>query len=190
MRWFVVCFVVLLPSLGAAQPFGIVMGQQVEALQPEKTAHEFTFRVTPPKIHPEMDGYYVVATPGQGVCMVRGVGVHHANDGFGFKIKDVAAEVRQQVDATYGRPELYDYLRRGSMWGTASDWAFAISKDERVYQSVWGKKEGSTLPNNVVEVIEDVQAANVNTTFLVLQFQFSNYGACKKEMDGAAAKAF
>ena len=190
MRFLIVCFILSSPCLAVAQPFGIVMGQQIDTLKAEKTSKEFTYMVTPPKTHAEMEAYVVIATPGQGVCSVRGIGINHANDAFGFKIKDIAASIRKQVNATYGLSTLNDFLEPGSIWREANEWAIAVSKDERAYQFTWGKKTGPVISNNVVEILETVGAADRDTTYLTLQFRFNNYKLCKAEIDTAEAKAF
>ena len=137
-----------------------------------------------------MEAYVVTATPEQGVCMVKGVGVDHAGDAYGYKIIDVAADLRRQISVTYGSSRLNDFLESGSIWRESNDWAMAILKHERSYQFVWNRSAGSTLPNNVVEILETVGATSPGSTYLTLQFKYSNYSACQAEIDKVSAKNF
>ena len=191
MRWFVACLIFLFPTFAAAQPFGIVMGQKVETLQAEKTERDFIYKVKPPKSHPEMDFYLVTATPTQGVCLVKGVGVDHSNDSFGFKVKETADSISKQISATYGSVfYLNDFLERGSIWQDPKYWTMAIRKNERYYQYVWRKSKKSALASDVSEILETVSATSSETTYLTVQFTFNNHAACKAEMDSTVAKAF
>ena len=190
MRFFVLCLFLSFSSLATAQPFGIVMGQQVETLKAEKTDQEFTYRITPPKTHPEIERYLVTATPGQGVCAVGGISTDHSEDAFGIKVRNVAIDIRKQIDTVYGPSRIEDFLETGSIWRNANEWTTAIFKHERTYQFVWGKKAGPIISNNVVKISASVQAFDHSSTYLLILFVFKNYEACKAEMNGAASKAF
>jgi len=170
-----------------AQPFGIEMGTPQSKLNVVKSLEDpYSYVAIPPKTHPEFESFVVVATPTQGTCVVRGIGVTHSNDKYGTEIQHAFATIRQQVDATYGRSQLNDFLQPGALWRDANEWVRAVEKHERVYQAVW---EG-TLANNVVQILLTTGALDNERSYLKLQFHFTNFGACDAERKTINAKVF
>jgi len=190
VKSFLIALLLLFAGAASAQPFGIIMGQQAEDLKGVGTARPFVYSITPLKTHSEMESYVVTATPGQGVCLVRGVGVDHDNDGYGSAVQRAVGELRRQVEATYGPGKLFDHLNAGSMWHESNYWIMGILKNERSYQVSWANNSVTNLPNNVAEILETVVATESEKSYVTLQFKFKNYTACKAEMTAVATKVF
>lgn len=173
-----------------AQPFGISAGTPITSLQVEREINPYRYRVKAPSSHPEFESVIVVATPGQGVCQVSGIGKNHGDDRYGESVRKVFGEIRSQVSATYGNSDLFDHLRRGALWRDSRDWVMAVKQNERSYQASWGVESRATLKNRVKEILLSAVALDSDTSYLHLQFRFDNYAACDAERKSAASRAF
>lgn len=172
-------FVIAQTGLASAQAFGVQMGQKAENLKTLENLGNGSYKINAPLPHPEFEGYVAVVGPTTGVCLVRGVGKNHANDKFGLSIRQKFTELETALQKNYGRFLKTDFLRSGSIWRESSEWVMAIKQNERAYEAAWDKTEGSKLPDGLTEIILYVAAADSSTSWIGLQYRFSNNSACK-----------
>lgn len=178
------------PSISRAQPFGIEEGTKRPSLNILKELGHGYFEVKPPRTHPEFEMYAVQMADGPGVCIVKAVGVSHQNDRYGNSVRSAFDEVRSQIEGTYGKSRLNNFLRPGALWKDTNEWVMSIHKNERAYQAVWGGLAGPAIKNNVNEILLDVVAQNQSEAYLVIQYRMSNFKACEDALRANDAKSF
>lgn len=179
----------LFPMVAYAQPFGFEMGAKVSTASNAREIAPFRFAVTAKKSHPDFVATTVMATPGQGVCMVIGVSDSYKNDGFGLRVRETFAKVKEQIESVYGKSKQYDIVRPGGR-EEPQYWVWAIELNERSFQAEWGPTTQAALPNNVEDIILSVKSDGHNSSFIHLQFRFTNFAACDAERKKAQAGAF
>lgn len=184
-RLFLLLAGISLLSSANAQPFGIEMGTSIRNLSDVQEIASFTYRITPPRQHPEFETYVVRATPKQGVCQINAVGKDHRNDRYGRSVQRAFDGLRSQLDEIYGRSGFVDGLRPRALWNGTHEWVMAIRQNERVYQAAWDEEEGSRMRDNVESILMQVNATSASSSWINLQYRFNNHGACRTEMDAS-----
>ena len=57
----------------------------------------------------------------------------------------------------------------------------AVRRNERVLQSAWDADEGSTLRNNVKQILLSVRALSSSSGWIGMQYKFDNEEECDAE---------
>lgn len=171
-------FLLIAPSV-SAQAFGIQQGTPISRLNIVDTISPYYFIVTVPQPNNEFESYSVVATKGAGVCKVTGIGKTLEADRFGSQARQTFGNLKSALTSRYGEPDhQFDFIRRGALWDGDHEWSAAINKNERTYAAFW------TEPASGLDGIEmTVEAISLFDTYVVIRYQFSNFAACKAEID-------
>lgn len=162
------------------QAFGVEMGAPLSALSAGPPLGQGSYDIKVPSPHPEFSSYVAKATDETGVCLVRGIGKVHDNDRFGHAVRDAFAELKQALQTRYGDAYTGDFLREGALWDGPDEWVMAVRKNERVFQAVWDREEGSTLPEDLAEIILNVNANGSDSAWIALQYRFANEKTCSE----------
>lgn len=173
-------------SAAMGQAFGVEMGAPLGALSAGPPLGSGIYDIKVPTPHPEFDSYVAKATDETGVCLVRGIGKIHDSDRFGTSIRGAFADLKQALQSRYGDGYTGDFLRDGAIWDGADEWVMALRQNERVYQAVWERKEGSTLPEGLNEIILSVNATGSDSAWIALQYRFENEASCSAIIDKAS----
>ena len=159
-------------------PFGFIAGSDISkyaGCTPREGSSTQYRCVSVPKPHDDMELYTVTYTPETGICRVYAASRTVTDSVFGERTRDLANELIQQISSSYGPPERYDFLRRGSIWKEPQDWMMALLKEERSFSAFWTKK----MKNRVRGISLDARALKTDAGWVGLSFEFDNYDACE-----------
>ena len=193
--------VLLIPGLGQAQapgPFGLTMGMskvaieavtgsKLEAVEGESNMYRTE---TVPRNLDRVDFYTLVVLPNAGLCQIRVAGMTINSSSHGIEIQTEYRRLRDAVANTYGKYGEADFLRSGSIWDEPEDWMMALRRNERVLQAAYDAEEGSTMRNNVKEILLDAMAVNTSSGWISLQYKFENEEECQAEINQATESIF
>lgn len=170
----------------SAQAFGIQMGQNPAELagailienqtQGELKAYQMK---TAPQPHSEFESYTIWATDDLGVCKVVGIGKDHSPDKSGYGIRNAYSELKGALTSKYGQGKEFDFLHGGSIWNEMDEFAMSLKQGERTLASYFDRDEQNELPDEIVAISLQAHATGSRTTFLMLQYEFENFEACK-----------
>lgn len=182
-------YVVLIASLGfpsvpLAQVFGIEAGQKIESLDIIDDIGDGLYSVeVPTPVSKYFEEYVVLATPKAGVCMVRGIGKTIYNDAYGEKLRRDFSELRKLLERNYGNSELVSFLKNGALWDEPREWTMALRQGERIHQAEWDNEVGSTFAVDMEDIILSAKALSSDSSWIALQYRFSNIRDCRAEID-------
>ena len=165
----------------AAPPsaFGITMGTPISQLSVVRKVGENVFRVKAPIPHPEFENYSVLATPTHGVCKIVASGVTYSNDKYGTETRTAYNRIKSALAAKYGKSQTFDFIRSGSIWNGAHEWAASINQKERTLQDFWTTEVGSTLPEGMTGLDLDVGSTGLTDPYLIISYEFANFKSCR-----------
>ena len=182
------------PSPGPAQaqaagPFGLDMGMSQAAIEaaigsnlnPVEGQANLYRAMTVPRPLERVDFYNLIILPNAGLCQIRVAGITIDSSSHGVELRNEYRRVRDALESVYGTYGDADYLRSGSIWNEPEDWMMAVRRNERVLQAAWDGEEGSTMRNNVKQVLLDVRALSTSKGWIALQYRFDNEEECEAE---------
>ena len=174
-----------------AGPFGLEKGMPLEALGvPESEISSGYYHYnTLPKPHSAFEAYVVQATPNQGVCWVKAIGVDVATDARGTQFVSAFEEMRSKLQRAYGSHDLTNGLPEDAVWTGAEDFMASIYHDERIYLADWGAAYGSELEDNVVQIGLLAEATDYETGYYTVEYYFDNHELCDAETAASTSAA-
>jgi hypothetical protein len=176
-------FATILLSLAVpalAGPFGVNMGDTVSKYQGKRYADSSSYTIVPPQPNREFESYMASASPGIGICDVRGLGKTYSNDRYGEAVRTAYDTMVRLLSAKYG-PSTSDFafVKSGALWDGSADWVMAIKQNERTHATFWTKADGAKLPDSISGIALEVRALNSTDSYLALSYDFDNLGACR-----------
>jgi hypothetical protein len=165
--------------------FGLKMGMTLAELKAittfnpvQKTSGGYQAESLPNGDAAEFRSYGFFVSPKQGLCKVFGIGKTVDTGSDGSDLRMVFQRVEDRLKAKYGPPTLAaDYLNSGSIWHEPNEWMMALKLKERQLATFWQYESGS------IEVIAN--SVGSNQGWVMLQYEFPNFKACKTELDNA-----
>lgn len=170
-------------TAATAGPFGVDMGMPLDELGTpvtEISAGMFHFEKLP-KSHPAFEGYIVQATPNQGVCWIKAIGVDIATSEDGTEFVAAFEEMRAKLQRTYGMHDVTRLLDEDSIWSEPEDFMAGILADERLYVAHWSDDYGSDLEAPLIQVGLMAEATNNVTGYYTVEYYFENHELCDAE---------
>jgi hypothetical protein len=183
---------ILAAPSASAQPFGISMGtQQASFLITERDIQPGLHEVSSvPRPHSEFVKYFIVAGYEAGVCAIRAKGKFYSNDTEGKAVKAAFQTVKSQLDSAYGLSRTDYYIKPESDLGEDQLWVKSIAEYDRIHRAIWDLKSDAEMKNDVVAIALLVQAyASSEEAYLSLEYRFSNYEDCQKEITNSDVNA-
>ncbi|RQO54548.1 hypothetical protein DBV14_12940 [Variovorax sp. KBW07] len=179
--WLIGIFMAVANVAAQAGPFGLNAGDTVEAVgkfaQLEPTADRGVYSVARlPNGHDDIDDYRLVFSPVTGLCKVTAWTKPAQTNAYGDEIKSDFRSWQEALTSKYGAPKKYDFLRSGSIWKEANDWTMALTKKERILAAFW---EFKSPVDQVEKMALEAVASNSRNYMLNIQYEFTNYEACK-----------
>ncbi|WP_051935360.1 hypothetical protein [Deinococcus sp. YIM 77859] len=177
---------------GPVEPFGLRQGLPISELlkmgaKPLETPGYYRLdRVPNPNSNFEF--YTVKASPEQGLCRVRGVGVIIRNDKSGYRTRQVFNDLETSLNNKYGKGLRFDFLKSSSIWDETNDWMMAIRTEDRYLTTFWSVSEGLKLPRGLDNIMLNVNALNSSDGYVDVSYEFSNMKACTDELKGDVGK--
>ena len=173
-----------------AAPFGLRMGTprtEVLALVGNYSESQpgFLHVRNVPRTSPDFEAYGLIVSPTLGLCKILAVGRDLELNASGDNLKEAFAETARALDEEYGRHELYDYLKPGSLLKNPDDWTIALVKTQRVLAGTWTPAPSSGLGSILLETV----APSASVGYLELHFEGRTFGACKEELAHARRSA-
>jgi hypothetical protein len=169
----------------AEGPFGVVPGTKIEDLNIEREISPGRFLIEVPRGHSEFEAYFVVASDAQGVCLISGIGKEYDNDRFGVNVRKSFDRIRGQLERRYGGGRENFFLRDGAVWDSPNEWVMSIRQNERSHQLVWERGVNLAAEGSIMEILLTVNASSSDSSYLTLQYRFTNFEACRKELESA-----
>lgn len=168
-----------------AGPFGVDMGMKVEELgEPESILSTGYYHfATLPKSHPAFEGYVVQATPEQGICWIKAVGLDIPTNEDGSELRAGFEEMRVKLQRVYGKHDMTNHLDPESIWNEPEDFMAGILFDERVYIADWSADYGSTLDDNLIKVGLLAEATENTIGYYSVEYYFENHERCDAEAE-------
>lgn len=175
-----------------AGPFGVDMGMPLDGLgKPESELSTGYYHfVSLPKSHPAFEGYVVQATPRQGVCWIKAVGLDIPTNEDGTELKAGFEDMRGKLQRIYGQHDRVDVLDPDSIWNEPEDFMAGILFDDRVYLADWSESYGSTLPDNLIKVGLLAEATENTIGYYTVEYYFENHELCDREIEEIEAANF
>ncbi len=175
-------------------PLGISKGIPVEEVEKKFGFKSFapgTFIFTgkTPKLIDGASGYFIVATPNQGVCkVVVQFRVENLN-GEGTQLKEKVDQMKDLIALKYGEyTEKFDFVTEDVYRRNPSFWTMALLKDSATYSYGWqSDKREKGLPNNLKSIDISASANSISKGTVDIQYEFDNFPLCQKEMKEAKA---
>lgn len=173
-------------------PFGLRMGmtkgEVQKAMGAMKEGQPGRFLApTPPKKHPGFETYVLMISPSHGLCKIVAVGVNVPLNSFGDRLKDQFKDINTALTEKYGEPKTFDYLKAGSVWKDADDWAMALVQEERTLASFW---DTPNAPGGVVNVVLSAKALDSRTGYLSLAYESASTKECFAEVTKSERSVF
>lgn len=170
------------PAVLSAQAFGIDMGASLSDLSGAEYAGNGTYFINAPRPHSEFESYIVTLTETTGVCMIKGIGRYHSNDRRGESVRRAFKSLEHILNENYGAGDHIDWLRPEALWDGSNEWVMALRQNDRIFVTEWKEELGAELPGEISSIGMFVAATGPGTSFIILQYQFSNFEECDREI--------
>ena len=171
-------------------PFGIAMGSPIAEVEDAKALDKPGFYqvASPPKGHPDFESVVLIAYPQTGICLIRGIGKNLESDGAGIEIRSKVDNLAAALDTKYGKSEKADACAGGDVQCSGEFWMMTMSGGERAYAYQWNKPTNATKIG-IGEITVAAQAADIQTSYPILEFRSNNKDACLKAERSASASS-
>ncbi len=169
-----------------ASPFGLSKGMTLEQVkeacggrEPVKI-NDGLYSIVPVKQHPYFVRYIAWIDEKEGLNYIKAIGKDIDTNSYGFELKSKFDSLENSLSKTYGKCDRMDFLMPGSIWDDLNEWMYALEKKERYLMSIWERKYGSTLPDELESVGIIAVAESSNSGYVVLEYEFANHAAIDK----------
>lgn len=182
----------------ASGPFGLRMGMsrvEIESvigapIKPVESNANLFSTATVPRPSDRVEHYVLLVLPNAGLCQIRAAEVDISSSSHGVELRNAYEDLRDAVANAYGQYGEVNFLRSGSIWDEPEDWMMGLLRNERILQADWASAEGSSMRNDVKEVLLTARAQSRSEGYLLLQYKFENEDECTAEMNKAAQEVF
>ena len=175
-------FLSLTPATLSAQAFGVDMGASLSKFEGAEDIGNGNYVISVPRPHSEFESYVVVLSEATGVCMVRGIGKNHNNDRTGANVRRAFKTLETALNSRYGAGDHVNWLQPRALWDGAHEWVMSIRQNERVFGTGWTTEGGAELPEEFLAINMQVRALSSDSSYIVLQYRFSNFDECDREI--------
>jgi hypothetical protein len=172
-------------------PFGLSMGAAVDSLQgftPGERPHIYRTS-SPPKAHPDFSEVVVVAYPGAGICLIRGVGANIPNDGAGLNIRSKVDELARALQTRYGPGRKVNTCAGSDVACEEQFWMMTLSQNERTYAHVWETQNEAMRKARIGDIYIGAQGAGIDASFPMIEYSSADRKTCAQAAASAGAEA-
>jgi hypothetical protein len=182
-------FILLLPMMTFASPFGLKMGMSLKEVERECTTKPVLVKddfyiVKPKKVHPLFDSYLVFIDKFKGLYQIRAISSRITTNRYGAELQDTFIDVIRRISKTYGEPKIVDELDSASIYKDDADWLDALRNGARTLAAVWGVDK--SLKNNIASITLECNADKIllgGGAFLILYYYFENANKIADDQD-------
>jgi hypothetical protein len=172
-------------------PFGLTKGMSLKQIDSDPIEiRPYVYVITKvPKPHSAFNEYVVQIGPKNGLCWVKGIGKVISTNSHGHSMSNAFDRLQRKLDKAYGKGEKSDLLIGASIWDKPEDFMMSLLKKDRFLWKNWDKDKGAKLKFDLDSVDLWANAINQEEGRLTVDYFYSNFGACEKEIaaeeDGA-----
>lgn len=168
-------------------PFGLWMGMNLEDLDCEiEEISPRHYKVhSAPAPHSAFECYCLRITPITGLSWVKAIGKTIRTNEYGLDLIAAFKTMEEKLSRNYGKGDRTDVLLPDSIWDEPKDWMQSIAKKQRYFYTIWSRKHGSTLPEDLESVGLMINAIDFEDGYISLEYTFSNSDAAEKEESDA-----
>ena len=173
-------------------PFGFSFGTDISKVEGAKLLEGKTALysvASPPKPHPDFESVVLEAYPGVGICIIRGIGRDLEGDGAGVQIRTKVDSLAEALATKYGKPKKNDVCSGSEISCQEQFWVMNMTNGERWYGHSWETANAVMKQNGIGEITLAARAADIQTTYPVLEFLSANKAQCAAAAKASAADA-
>lgn len=189
-------------ALGAQQrpvhePFGFHRGMTraevikavgAASIDTKHSQGDFLSVSTAPKPYSAFEAYNLWFSPSQGLLKISAIGKTIQTNRFGEQIRVAYGEISKALRATYGEPEVLDFLKTGSIWKEPEDWTMGLLKEEREYSEYWSKY--SLKLADMSGIVLEALALSDERGYLIVSYEFEGWEEYVEAKKADAGKVF
>src|SRR5690554_3900989 len=138
-----------------------------------------------PKPHPLFSGYIVRISEKFGLSSVTVVSGDIETNSYGHSVEARFYDLQDRLSKVYGKCDLADYLEEDSIWDEPRDWMTALECGERTLMAVWDADSGSTLKDDIFQIVLEASADDENVGNVNLTYRFDNHNEARAAMNDA-----
>ncbi len=172
-------------------PFGLEMGMSLDEIggMPEEISNGKYKLGNIPNPHPAFEFYAVQVCPKNGLCWIKAIGNDIRTSVYGLELKSAFSEMKEKLERVYGKSKTTDLLMPDSIWNEPKDYMIGLIKQERHLMAIWEGTESSPLKYNLVKVGLIASAKSQNIGYISIEYYFTNYDLCEKELSQQSDEA-
>jgi len=182
---FLVLFIFLIFDMFAG-PFGIQFGMSLEQIRqisstPPQNIENDWYRITPPNTHELFETYNVQIHPTFGVYFIQAISRNINTNSHGAELIGQFNNIVSSISRIYGDYFLRDHLNSESIFNRSQDFMFTLQRGDRELVAFWHREEGSTLPDDMLEIIVVAEASSSSRGFIILEYYSINFDKIEEE---------
>jgi hypothetical protein len=178
-----------------AGPFGLEMGMSLEevtkacgGIRPERLENDDRYLISPTKSHPDFEYYLVFVDDNKGLYCIRSISKEINTSKYGTELKSFFHEMTERLSKTYGKPEVYDKIKKDVMDFLKKDewWLHTLQEGSRILEAVWEKGAGKVTMSKDLDYVwlyADTPKLSYDKGVLILEYGFINSDEIKKSQD-------
>jgi hypothetical protein len=169
-----------------AGPFGIQFGMSLEEIRqisstPPQNIENDWYRITPPNTHELFETYHVQIHPTFGVYFIQAISRNINTNSHGTELIGQFNNIVSSIERIYGDYLLRDSLNPESVFNRSQDFMFTLQRGDRELVAFWHREEGSTLPDDILEIIVGAEARNSSRGFIILEYYSIKFDTIEEE---------
>jgi len=171
-------------TTACAGPFGLEFGSSLASLSKLKLKQVKPFiyaTTTVPNGHPDFDDYRLVISPRHGLCSYTGWVSKIDTNSYGDRLREKFESLRDALTNKYGEPEVFDYLKSGSIWKERREFMMGLKLEERSLKAFWVSEKVS-LPSNIGGINLRAYALSETSGMVAVQYSSPNEAECLKSI--------
>lgn len=169
-------------------PLGVMMGISVKDLSDAGIAiapidnSPLIYRAgSAPAPSGSFDDYVYLISENVGLCRVTAWTPEKEANSFGEQIIATFDELQSALTEKYGKPEVYKFVQRGSIWNERRDFMMGLAKEERTHVAAWTSGATNSLPQDIESISLHAVAFSSSKGAVKLTYEFKNLKSCFKE---------
>jgi hypothetical protein len=175
-------------------PFGLRIGmsrEELARLGKLEVLPNGLYQLAPvPRPHEAFEGYAVVVSETHGLCKIIAASKSVRTKSDGTELRAAFTSILVALSERYGKHLTVNSTFKDAKLTKPGDFMEALSKKQRTLWAVWDAEEKSSLPPHIVGIELETIAESKHEGYFKLRYEFSNFGACKAELDKAQSGGF
>ena len=165
-------------------PFGFWAGMSKEDVNlPLEEIAAFKFSTaSAPRPHSAFERYVLRITPNSGLSWIKALGPTLRTSPYGETLRASFETMSKKLAATYGPPEISDFLMPDSIWDQPRDWMMGLSGGERFLHADWKASPSLQLPDDLDSIFLSAIGLDDSSGYIAIEYEFTNHQAADREI--------